>query len=398
MTSAFSFLQRLGGVIMLKKMLGISLLSASLLVSGCGGSLGNSNEVKIGGNLEMTGNTASWGESMAKGIKLAFKEANASGGVLGKQISFVIADNRSEPSESANAMTKLINQDKVILVLGTGGSTNSIAAAPIAAQNKIPFITPFATNPKVTADGEKVNDFAFRVCFIDPFQGNVMADFASKTLKAKTAAIYIDNSADYSKGLAQYFEEHFVKNGGNIVAKEAYLQKDQDYKAILTKIKITNPDVLFVPGYYEDVAKIVKQARELGITVPIIGGDAWDSPKLVEMAGAAALNNTFFSNHYAPDNHTPQIDKFVEAYQKEYNQVPDAPAVLGYDAACMAIDAIKRANSFDPVKIKDALAQTKDLQLVTGSITLDKYHNPVKSAIVMELKDGKQVYKTTINP
>lgn len=383
---------------MFKKMLGISLLSASLLVSGCGGSLGNSNEVKIGGNLEMTGNTASWGESMAKGIKLAFKEANASGGVLGKQISFVIADNRSEPSESANAMTKLINQDKVILVLGTGGSTNSIAAAPIAAQNKIPFITPFATNPKVTADGEKVNDFAFRVCFIDPFQGNVMADFASKTLKAKTAAIYIDNSADYSKGLAQYFEEHFVKNGGNIVAKEAYLQKDQDYKAILTKIKITNPDVLFVPGYYEDVAKIVKQARELGITVPIIGGDAWDSPKLVEMAGAAALNNTFFSNHYAPDNHTPQIDKFVEAYQKEYNQVPDAPAVLGYDAACMAIDAIKRANSFDPVKIKDALAQTKDLQLVTGSITLDKYHNPVKSAIVMELKDGKQVYKTTINP
>ena len=383
---------------MLKKILGITLLGTVILISGCGSNLGGSNEIKIGGNLEMTGNTASWGESMAKGIKLAFKEANASGGVLGKQISFVIADNRSEPSESANAMTKLITQDKVVLVLGAGGSTNTIAAAPIAVQNKIPFITPFATNPKVTADGEKVNDFAFRVCFIDPFQGTVMAGFAVHTLKAKTAAIYVDNSADYSKGLAQYFEENFVKNGGKIVAKEAYLQKDQDYKAILTKIKTTNPDVLFVPGYYEDVAKIVKQARELGITIPIIGGDAWDSPKLVEMAGAAALNNTFFSNHYAPDNSNPQIDKFVEAYKKEYNQVPDAPAVLGYDAACMAIAAIKQANSADPVKIKDALIQTKDLQLVTGSVTLDKYHNPVKSAVVMELIDGKQVYNTTINP
>lgn len=383
---------------MFKKLLAVSVLSTAILVSGCGGGLTNSNEIKIGGNLEMTGNTASWGESMAKGIKLAFKQANDSGGVLGKKINFIIADNRSEPSESANAMTKLINQDKVVLVLGTGGSTNSIAAAPISAENKIPFITPFATNPKVTADGENVREYAFRVCFIDPFQGTVMAGFASKSLNAKTAAIYVDNSADYAKGLAQFFEESFVKGGGKIVAKEAYLQKDQDFKSILTKIKSTNPDVVFVPGYYEDVAKIVKQARELGITVPIIGGDAWDSPKLVEMAGAEAMNNTFFSNHYAPDNHSPKIDSFVEAYKKEYNEIPDAPAVLGYDAACMAIDAIKRANSADPVKIKDALAQTKDLELVTGTVTLDKYHNPVKSAVVMELKDGKQVYKTTINP
>lgn len=386
---------------MLKKLLSVSLLSATLLASGCGGlgvSGNTGNEIKIGGNLEMTGNTASWGESMAKGIKLAFKQANESGGVLGKKINFIIGDNKSEPSESANAMTKLITQDKVVLVLGTGGSTNSIAAAPISAENKVPFITPFATNPKVTADGENVREYAFRVCFIDPFQGTVMAGFATKTLQAKTAAIYVDNSADYAKGLAQYFEESFVKSGGKVVAKEAYLQKDQDFKSILTKIKSTNPDVVFVPGYYEDVAKIVKQARELGIMVPIIGGDAWDSPKLVEMAGAEAMNNTFFSNHYAPDNHSPQIDKFVEAFKKEYNEVPDAPAVLGYDAACMAIDAIKRANSADPVKIKDALTQTKDLQLVTGTVTLDKYHNPVKSAVVMELKDGKQVYKTTINP
>lgn len=382
---------------MLKKWLGISLLSMAILAAGCGGP-GNSKEIKIGGNLEMTGNTASYGQSMANGIKLALKEVNAAGGVLGKQVTFVVADNKSEPSESANAVTKLLTQDKVSLVLGAGASSNTIAGAQIAVSNKTPFITPFSTNPKVTVDNGKVNEFAFRACFIDPFQGTVMATFATQTLKAKKAAIYIDNSADYSKGLAQFFEESFVKAGGQIIAKEAYLQKDQDFKATLTKLKASNPDVLFVPGYYEDVGKIIKQAREMGIMVPIIGGDGWDSSKLVDIAGAEALNNTFFSNHYATDDKSPQIVKFIEAYTKEYGQAPDAPAVLGYDAAYMAIDAIKRANSAEPMKIRDALAQTKDLQLVTGKITLDAQHNPVKSAVVIEFKNGKQTYNTTINP
>jgi len=380
---------------MWKKIMCVVSLSVALLAAGCSG---GSKDIKIGGNLEMTGNTASYGQSMANGIKLAFKEINASGGVLGKQLSFVVADNKSEPSESANAITKLITQDKVSLVLGAGASSNTIAAAQIAADNKIPFITPFATNPKVTVNDGKVNDFAFRACFIDPFQGTVMATFASKSLNAKTAAILIDNSADYSKGLAQFFEESFVKTGGTIVAKEAYLQKDQDFKATLTKLKTTTPDILFVPGYYEEVGKIIKQAREMGITIPIIGGDGWDSSKLVEIAGAAALNNTYFSNHYATDDKSPQIVKFIEAYKKEYGQTPDAPAVLGYDAAYMAVNAIKQANSADPVKIKDALLKTKDLQLVTGTITLDQNHNPVKSAVVIEFKDGKQTYNTTINP
>lgn len=367
------------------------------LVAGCGGAT-ESKDIKVGGNLELTGGIATFGQSTANGIKLAFKEINAAGGVLGKQLTFVAADNKSEPSESTNAMTKLITQDKVVAVLGAVASSNTLAASQVAHDNKVPFITTSSTNPKVTVDGGKVKDFAYRICFIDPFQGTVMANFASKSLNAKTAAIYIDNSSDYSKGLAQFFEEAFVKNGGKIVAKEAFLQKDQDFKATLTKIKATNPDVIFVPGYYEEVGKIVKQARELGVTVPLLGGDGWDSPKLVEIAGAAALNNGYFSNHYSPEDKDPRVVKFVEAYKKEYGQVPDALAALGYDAALMLVDGIKRANSVEPVKIKDALAQTKNLQVTTGIVSLDANHNPVKSAVVIEMKDGKQTFKEKVNP
>lgn len=374
-----------------------SVLLAAVL-SGCGGAKQEAKDIKIGGNLELTGGIATFGQSTANGIKLAMKEMNAAGGVLGKQLTFISADNKSEPSESTNAITKLITQDKVVAVLGAVASSNTLAASQVAQDNKVPFVSTSSTNPKVTVDGGKVKDYAFRVCFIDPFQGTVMANFAAKSLKAKTAAIYIDNSSDYSKGLAQFFEEAFVKNGGKIVAKEAFLQKDQDFKATLTKIKATNPEVIFIPGYYEEVGKIVKQARELGITVPLLGGDGWDSPKLVEIAGAAALKNGFFSNHYSPEDKDPRVVKFVEAYKKEYGQVPDALAALGYDAALMIADAIKRANSTEPAKIKDALAQTKNLQVVTGVITLDANHDPVKSAVVIEMKDGKQIFKEKVNP
>lgn len=367
------------------------------LVAGCGGAA-ESKDIKVGGNLELTGGIATFGQSTANGIKLAFKEINAAGGVLGKQVTFIAADNKSEPSESTNAMTKLITQDKVVAVLGAVASSNTLAASQVAHDNKVPFISTSSTNPKVTVDGGKVKDFAYRICFIDPFQGTVMANFASKSLNGKTAAVYIDNSSDYSKGLAQFFEEAFIKNGGKIVAKEAFLQKDQDFKATLTKIKATNPEVIFVPGYYEEVGKIVKQARELGITVPMLGGDGWDSPKLVEIAGAAALNNGYFSNHYSPEDKDPRVVKFVEAYKKEYGQVPDALAALGYDAALMLVDGIKRANSVEPIKIKDALAQTKNLQVTTGIVSLDANHNPVKSAVVIEMKEGKQTFKEKVNP
>ena len=367
---------------------------STLVAAGCGGKeAATTNEIRLGANFELTGGVAQYGQSAANGIKLAIKEANAAGGVLGKQIKLVVADNKSEPAEAGNATTKLITQDKVIAIFGPAASSNVLASTQIAQDNKIPLLTPTGTNTKITVDNGKVKDFAFRSCFIDPFQGQVMASFAQKTVKAKTAAIYIDSSSDYSKSLSQNFEEVFVKNGGTIVAKEAFLQKDQDFKAALTKIKAVNPDVIYIPAYYEEVGKIIKQARELGITAPLLGSDGWDSPKLAEIAGAAALNNTFFTNHYSSQDKDPMVQKFVESYKKEYGQEPDAFAVLGYDGALMMIDAIKRANSTDSVKIKDALAQTKDLKVLTGTLSLDANHDPIKSAVIIEMKNGKQMFK-----
>ena len=374
-------------------------LMAGSLLAGCGKSA-DSNSIKIGLLNEMTGGNATFGTSSANGAKMAFKEINAKGGVLGKQILAVIADNKSEPSESANAMTKLATQDNVVAVTGVFASSNAIAASSVAEATKTPFLAVGATNPKVTVDekSKKVKDYTFRVCFIDPFQGTVGANFVLNTLKLKKAAIMVDNSSDYSKGLAAFFKEAFTKGGGSILSEEAYLQKDQDFKAVLTKLKSMNAEVIYVPGYYEEVGKIVKQARELGITAPIIGGDGWDSPKLVELGGAPALNNTFFTNHYSVDDNSPASKAFVEAYKKEYGQNPDALAVLGYDAAKLLIDAIQRANSLDKAKIQAALATTKAYPAITGATTLNATHDAVKSAVIIEMKNGKQIFKATVKP
>lgn len=368
------------------------------LVAGCGGS--NSNEIKIGLLNEMTGGNATLGTSITNGAKLAIKEANAKGGVLGKQIQGVVADNKSEASESANAMTKLASQDKVVAVTGTFSSSSAIAASSVAEASKVPYLAVGATNPKVTVDEKsgKVKQYTYRMCFIDPFQGTVGANFALNTLKVKSAIMLIDNSSDYSKGLAAFFKDAFTKGGGSILAEESYLQKDQDFKTILTKIKSLNAEVIYVPGYYEEVGKIVKQARELGITAPILGGDGWDSPKLVELGTAEALNNTYFTNHYSVEDTSPACKTFVDAYKKEYGQMPDAMAVLGYDAANALIDAIKRANSVEPDKIRAALAETKDFPAITGSTTLNATHDAVKSAVIIEMKDGKQVFKASVKP
>ena len=374
-------------------------LMAGSLLAGCGKGA-DSNSIKIGLLNEMTGGNATFGTSSANGAKMAFKEINAKGGVLGKQILAVIADNKSEPSESANAMTKLATQDNVVAVTGVFASSNAIAASSVAEATKTPFLAVGATNPKVTVDekSKKVKDYTFRVCFIDPFQGTVGANFVLNTLKLKKAAIMVDNSSDYSKGLAAFFKEAFTKGGGSILSEEAYLQKDQDFKAVLTKLKSMNAEVIYVPGYYEEVGKIVKQARELGITAPIIGGDGWDSPKLVELGGAPALNNTFFTNHYSVDDNSPASKAFVEAYKKEYGQNPDALAVLGYDAAKLLIDAIQRANSLDKAKIQAALATTKAYPAITGATTLNATHDAVKSAVIIEMKNGKQIFKATVKP
>lgn len=379
-----------------------SLLAAFLLVAGLIAGCGKpaSNDIKIGMVYELTGNTASYGTSAANGAKLAFKAINAGGGVLGKPIQLVTADNKGEPSESANAMTKVITQDKVVAITGVTVSSCGIAASAVAEANKIPFVVAAAVNPKVTVDErtKKVKDYTFRACFIDSFQGVVGVNFAVNSLKAKNVAIMTDNASDYSKGLVGIFREEFVKKGGKIVAEEAYLQKDQDYKPILTKIKAQNPDLIYIPGYYEDVGKVIKQARELGLNMPILGGDAWDSPVLVELAGPGPLNNTFFTNFYSVEDKNPTSNKFVEAYKKEYGAVPDSMAAMGYDAANLLVDAIKRAGSVEAVKVRDALAGTKKFNSVSGEMSLNETHDAVRGVVIIEMKNGKQVYRETIRP
>ncbi|SDO03213.1 branched-chain amino acid transport system substrate-binding protein [Paenibacillus sp. yr247] len=370
-------------------------------IVGCSNAGSSSGTIKIGANFELSGGVAAFGNSSMKGINLAVKEINAAGGVLGKKIEIVQADNASKPEESTRVAQKLISNDKVVALVGPVTSTNVLAAVPVAMEKKIPLLTASGTNPKVTVDERtnKVNDWVFRACFIDPFQGKVMADFAAKSLSAKTAVVYSDASSDYAKGLAKFFTETFTASGGKVVAAESYQQKDADFKAVLTRIKEKNPDVVFIPGYYEEVGKIVKQARELGIKVPLLGGDGWDAPQLAEIAGAEALNNTFISNHYSADDTSPEVQQFVTAFKKEYNnEVPDAMAVLYYDGLKLIADGLKRAGSTDAEKLKNALAATKDLKLTTGVITLDKNHDPVKSAAVIEFKGGKQVFKTKVNP
>lgn len=380
-----------------KAMMVMMLVGLMGTLAGCGG---ESNTIKIGLLNEMTGGNATLGTSSANGAKMAFKEYNDKGGLLGKKIEAVVADNKSEPAEASNAMTKLVTQDKVVAVTGTFSSSNAIAAASVAAASKVPYLVSGATNPKVTVDEKtgKVNDYVFRVCFIDPFQGTVAANFALNNLHLKKAVVLVDNSSDYSKGLSDFFKNAMKQGGGEILGEEAYLQKDQDFKAILTKIKTLNPEIVYIPGYYEEVGKIVKQARELGITAVMIGADGWDSPKLAEIAGPDALNHTFFTNHYAVDSKEPVAQAFAEAYEKEYGQKPDALAVLGYDAAKVLIDAIERANSTDPAKITEALATTKDFNGITGAITLNETHDAIKSAVVIEMIDGKQTFKANVKP
>lgn len=370
------------------------------LAAGCGGGEKKADTIKVGANLEMTGGSASYGISSKNAIELAFKEINEKGGINGKQLELVVADNKSEAAEATNAMQKLVSQDNVVAVIGPNLSSSVIAASAINNSSKVLDIAPMATNPYVTVDqaSGKTKDFNYRTCFIDPFQGTVMAKFATAELGVGNAAVLIDNSSDYAKGLAQFFKENFVKEGGAVTAEESYLQKDTDFKATLTKIKATNPDFLYVPGYYQEVGLIVKQARELGMNMPIAGGDGWDSAKMPEIAGAAALNNTYFSSLYSPEDSSDINKNFVAAYEKAYGQKPDVFAALSYDSALLVAEAIKNAGSTEPAKISEAMAKINGFSGVSGSVTFDDKHNPVKSAVILEYKDGAQSLKTKINP
>ena len=371
---------------------------AGTVLAGCGGQqAGSSDTIKIGANFEMTGNVANYGQATLDGLNLAIEEINAAGGVNGKKLEVVSADNKSEAAEAVNAATKLISDDNVKVIVGPAVTANVIAESQVATDAKIPVIAPDATSPDVTVENGQVKPFIFRSCFIDPQQGSVMAKFASENLKAKTAVVYVDNSSDYSKSLGKVFKEQFEKAGGKVVMEQAFLAKDQDFKATLTSIKTANADVLFVPAYYEEVGKIVKQARELGITSPILGTDGWDDSKVADIAGTEALNNTYFSTHYSDKDES--VKPFIDAFTKKYGHAPNVFAALGYDAGKMLAEAIKNANSDDPEKIRDAIEGIKDLKVGTGIITMDaKTHNPIKQAVILQNKDGDRVMIAKIMP
>ncbi|MFX3673628.1 MAG: ABC transporter substrate-binding protein [Paenisporosarcina sp.] len=384
----------------------VSTLLASIL-TGCAEGSGDSGSgsadgdtIKIGANLELSGGVASFGSSILKGIDLAVEEINKAGGVDGKEIKIIKVDNKSEGPEATNAAIKLTSKDKVTAIIGAATSGNTVAQVQIANNTKTVLLSPSGTSPNVTVNEDgSVNEFAFRTSFIDPFQGTVAANFAANELNIKNVAIFADSSSDYAKGLAKSFKETFEEAGGKIVAEEAYVAKDTDFRSTLTRLKSAKPDFIFIPGYYEEVGLIVKQAREMGIDVPLMGADGWDSPKLVELAGPEALNNTFITNHYSSEDPDEKIQKFVKSFSDKYDGAsPDAFSALGYDSVYLLADAIERAGDVDGTKIKDALAETKDLALVSGNVTVDEQHNPIKSATILEYKDGKQVFNTKVNP
>jgi branched-chain amino acid transport system substrate-binding protein len=350
--------------------------------------------IKVGEYASLTGSEAAFGQSSHKGTLLAIDDINAAGGVLGKPIKLIYEDNQSKSDETATVAHKLVSSDKVVALLGEVASGRSLIAAPICQQNQIPMISPSSTNPKVTA----VGDYIFRVCFTDPFQGKLIADFAKRTLKASKVAVLTDVASAYSVGLADYFKQPFVANGGTIVAEQKYSGGDKDFKAQLTAIKAENPDAIFVPGYYNEAGLIVQQARQLGINVPLFGGDGWEAPELLQIAGKA-LEGTYYSTHYSSENDSPVVQDFVKKFKAKFNgEVPDAMAALGYDSAMVLADAIKRAGTTDGPKLRDAIAATKNYSGVTGLTTIDADRNAPKAAVIITVKDGKFKYLETVNP
>jgi branched-chain amino acid transport system substrate-binding protein len=368
-------------------------LSLTVIFSACkkeGGADGN--EILVGEFASMTGQTATFGQASHNGTALAIDEINAGGGVLGKQIKLISEDDQSKAEDAVSAVQKLINRNRVIALLGEVASSRSKAGGPIAQQAHIPMISPASTNEDVT----KIGDYIFRICFIDPFQGQALANFGMKTLHAKRAAILLDTKQDYSIGLANSFRETIRKNGGDIVSEQAYSSGDKDFRAALTSIRASNPDVIFIPGYYGEVSLIVRQARELGITVPLLGGDGWDSPELTKGA-EKQFNNTYFSNHLSTEDPDPAVQNFIKKYKAKYNAEPDAMAALGYDSGNILADAIKRAGSTDSKKLRDAIADTKNFAGVTGSITIDKDRNASKPLTILQIVDGKYHFAQRIS-
>ncbi|MEI6337860.1 MAG: ABC transporter substrate-binding protein [Verrucomicrobiota bacterium] len=350
------------------------------------------DEIPVGEYASLTGGSASFGQSAHKGTELAIAEINANGGVLGKKLKLITEDDQSQAGQPATIVRKLISQDKVVAVLGEVASSKSLEAAPICQQNKIPMITPASTNPKVT----EVGDYIFRVCFIDPFQGTVMAKFA-RSKGWKKIAVLTDVKQDYSVGLGEFFVKDFAANGGEIVRDQKYSTGDKDFKPQLTSIKAAKPEAIFIPGYYAEVALIAKQARLLGIKVPLLGGDGWVGDSLLKVAGNS-LDGSFFSCHFSADDQSPKTRDFVAKFKAKYGEIPDDMAALGYDSAVILAEAIKRTGTTDPEKLRDAIAATRDHDGITGKITLDSARNASKPAVILTVGNGGFQFVETVAP
>ena len=352
------------------------------------------DEILVGEYGSLTGGEATFGQSTDNGIQLALAERNTAGGVKGRKIKIIALDDAGKSEEAASTVTRLITQNKVVALLGEVASSRSLAAAPIAQSNQIPLITPASTNPKVT----EVGDYIFRVCFIDPFQGTVMAKFAAENLKAKKVAILRDVKSDYSVGLADFFIKKFKTLGGEIVSDASYQSGEIDFKAQLTQIRSSKPDAIFVPGYYTEVGLIARQAKQLGITAPLMGGDGWDSSKLYEI-GKEAINGGYFSNHYTTESTEPAVVEFIKKYKERFGgSTPDSMAALGYDAANILFAAMDRSATVTPKNIRDEIAKTKDFPGVTGKITIDANRNANKPAVVVKVDGTVNRFVTTISP
>ena len=356
----------------------------------------NAQDIVVGEFASLTGSEATFGINSSNGVDLAKEEINNAGGLLGgRKIKIIMEDDQSKPGQPSAAVKKLVASDRAIAILGEIASSRSLEAAPICQNAKIPMVSPGSTNPSVTEKG----DYIFRVCFIDPFQGTVMAKFALDNLHKKKIAILQDVKSDYSKGLAQFFKEYFTSHGGQIVADLSYTGggTDKDFRAQLTKIKVAQPDAIFVPGYYTEAGLIARQARSLGIKVPLLGGDGWDSPKLTEIGGSA-LDGCYFSTHFSVQDQNPKVQDFVKKYQAKFRTLPDGMAPLGYDAMMILGQAINTAGSTDGTKIRDALTNVKDYPGVTGNITIDEKRNAKKAAVVLEVKGSQANFVTTVPP
>ncbi len=365
---------------------------AILTISGC--NKGGGDEILIGEYGSLTGPNATFGISSTNGLKLAVEELNNAGGLLNKKVKLITYDDQGKPSEAQTVVQRLIKNDNVVAVIGEVASSNSKAGAPICQQNKIPMITPASTNPEVTAIG----DYIFRVCFIDPFQATVVSKFILNTLKMKKVALLKDVKNAYSTGLADFFEKEFKNMGGEIVEVQSFSAGDKDFKAQLTSIKAKNPEAIFIPAYYTDVNLISIQAREIGLTVPLIGSDGWESEKLTEGKAKDALEGCYFSTHVSTENPDPKIQEFIKKYKAKYNSMPDAMAFLAYDAGLILFEAMKKAGTTDPEKVKNELAKIKDFSGVTGKISINEQRNAVKPAVILEIKGGQFKFKETVQP